>query len=179
MRRYLLLASVAGCLIANNAMAGTVDPDGQSATIGVGVGMQIVDVISKATDIDFGTLLATTSRGGDLVRLDNDGNITKLSENLAGAPATGTAGTLTLSSDIWHTGFGIECAWDGKDISASTDNFCPLAGESASGFYVKKVTISGSEGSYTIGATLGSDDGTGTSDHAISPGVIRVVLQYQ
>ena len=128
MKRYLLLASVAGCLLsAGNAWAGTPATDGQSATIGVSVGMEAVDFISAAPDINFGTLL-TDGNGEeeDLVRMSTDGTMTKLGTHLLYVPATGTAGTLTLSSYGRSTGFAIECAWNGADISASSNNQCPL-----------------------------------------------------
>ena len=178
MKRYLLLATTA-MFMAGNAMAGSIAPDGQSATIGVSVGMTAVDFISGATDIDFGTLL-TDGNGEeeDLVRMSTDGTMTKLGSHLLYVPATGTAGTLTLSSYGRSTGFAIECAFNGADISASSNNQCPLEGASASGFSIKKVTIAGSDGSYTLGATLHQSSDT-IIEKTNFPGVIRVVLQYE
>ena len=57
MRRYLLLASVAGCLLnAGNALAGIAD-GAQSATLTASVSLKSAHVLGGTTAINFGTLM--------------------------------------------------------------------------------------------------------------------------
>lgn len=60
MKRYLLLASVAGCLLASNAMADDpITADGQSATINIDATLQEAALITGVTDINLGTIVET------------------------------------------------------------------------------------------------------------------------
>ena len=56
MKKYLLLASVAGCLMASNAMADVAD-DAQSATLTASVTLKSAHVLGGTTAINFGTLM--------------------------------------------------------------------------------------------------------------------------
>ena len=73
MKKYLLLASVAGCLLnAGNAMADT----GQSAVVNVSVDIQHGCTIESFDSISFGEVLLDPDKETTTIHMDSDGDLT-------------------------------------------------------------------------------------------------------
>ena len=80
MKKYFLLASVAGCLMTANAWAGTIATGGASATINVKANLKPTGTITSVADMDFGDILVTQDTTqdvctGDIATLGTDGVI--------------------------------------------------------------------------------------------------------
>ena len=152
MRKYLLLASVAGCLMANNAMAGSPSEDGQSIVVGAKAELVTMSTITSATDMDFGVLaidssddsssvkkIATLSTAGIVTRDDTDYVI-----STGGTPAV----TLVNITGTHHTDIEIECISDG-----GLGGYCAL--DNGSGLWVKDFTVDKTNpNQYKVGASL-------------------------
>ena len=93
MKKYLLLATVAGCLLTSNAMA-----DGQDITIKAKVNIKRACTIHEVTDIDYGSVTLTSDGEGSLT-MDKDGAITTSSTDILGFSTSGTAGKFSLECD--------------------------------------------------------------------------------
>ena len=176
MKKYLLLATTA-MFMAGNAMAGSIATDGQSATIGVTAKLEILATIMSVSDMDFKTMTSDNEYiSGDLVRMDTEGIITKISGDITSFSDTGTRGEIGVANETLVSGVDITCAATEADISANTDTKCYL--DENDKMYIKKVTVSSlSSGSYRFGATLGLEENGGPQD---IQGVeaIKVTLQY-
>ena len=177
MKKYLLLASVAGCLMcAGNAMAGTIADDGQSATINISAKIVGVDLITAVQDMNFGTLYVPSNIVADdkIADMDEDGVITL--DKALRATGTSQVGYFEVTRDI---DFDIVCGSGDNITTDDATDGCSLTGLSGQELSVhvnaselddnNRVTLSG-ELYFTSGGSSGVSMDTS--------GSITVTLNY-
>ena len=94
MKKYLLLATVAGCLLTSNAMA-----DGQDITIKAKVDIRRACTISEVTDIDYGSVTLKSLASVGSLTMAKDGAITTSSTDIIDFTTNGTAGKFSMECD--------------------------------------------------------------------------------
>lgn len=177
MRKYLLLASVAGCLLsAGNAMADTseVAADGKSARMDVYATLKVAPSITDVTDMKFGTIYVkgSVAEGEKVASLSTAGKITVYNSGLSSS-GTPAAGTFTVDSA--GPNFSVTC---GKE----EDNKCIVeTGPSGMSLLVDVFPKSGTIAEGGSATALGGDlyfrsFGSNTEDDA--SGSITVTLSY-
>ena len=180
MRKYLLLASVSGCLISANAMAAT--PSGRTAEINAHAEMIPAIVITGAQDISFGTLVYDNQHAPQsmtkIASLDGNSHVSIEDSNfivqaldLGSGVGTASSGSLKVNTDkaIQHT--ITSC---GQGTYSSTG--CELSnGQSI--VYIKNIGLNGNSGDYTFSADLYAN-GQLTQSSDTYAGTFTISLDY-
>ena len=179
MKRYLLLASVAGCLMSTNAMAGSIATDGQSAVVNVKARIVSADTISSVQDIDFGTIAVVgdywhESDNRPIATISTAGSVTTSDADIIIRSSTPSQnGAVTFSSEAHNV--SIVCAGD-ESLDATESTRCGCAG--GSGLCFGKVTTETDGKTIKLGATAYTESQAFTVYGDIDRPAFRVTLQY-
>ncbi|MBP5352886.1 MAG: hypothetical protein J6Y91_03885 [Alphaproteobacteria bacterium] len=158
MRKYLLLASVAGCLMsAGSAMAGTIDTEhgSQSAVLNVKMNLVQSDTIASVQDMDFGTLAISGeetdfSYGDELATISTAGVVTSSNEHvIISSTAAAAAGAVTFTNSIHDV--KVVCTQQ-PSIDLLEGGSCDLA--ATSGLMLSNLTMSTDGKTRKFGAKL-------------------------
>ena len=178
MKKYLLLASVAGCLLSANAMAASVDPSGHSATLNVQVNIANGTIIGEAGDLEFGTLIYDNfeyETETALATLGIDGEVTSKSEHITIGDSENNAGYINAGAgDMVVT--SITCANDGPTTAG-----CVIASNLGGDSLTLKDVTSDCFGANVSGCSIGGTlYGNGEMDHfgAINAAALKVNIAY-
>jgi hypothetical protein len=181
MKKYLLLASVAGCLMASNVMAGTPSGDGQSATIGVGVTFWGPSSITGATDLNFGTLVSKTasfelSSNTKLATIAN--SVVTLNDTTHFLAKTGTPASAVITMDnssFTSSNLDVSC------VGEEYDGGCVIDSHSGITLTVKDISltdITGGQVRMDASLYLTGTVGSQLIDSSFSTECVRVTLKY-
>ena len=183
MKRYLLLASVAGCLLnASNAWAASIDDNKHGATINVKAEVSQSAFIYSASDLDFGSYILSGNWMGfrDVATMDADGTISQTSAIIH--PTTGTPGEVKIS-DPASGGFDytITCLNSEVDPRESNNGCVSTDGN----FRISSVTTGdscsteGDEYPYTSCFSIGATLEVGAEGiESLNEPMLRVTLSY-
>ena len=137
MRKYLLLATVAGCMVSTCAFAGgSIATNKQSAIINVKANIKIATELRNLQDMDFGTLYVLSGTTGDLVSLSTAGEVSIINAGVVAKKGTPKVGSINSTSDgLWE-----------RQVTCADGTGAPLSGDSCSlgnGLELKNVVASG------------------------------------
>ena len=176
MRKYLLLATVAGCMASTCAFAGgSIATNKQSAVINVKANIQIATEVTSLQDMNFGTLYVLSGTTGDLAYLGTDGTVETENSGVVATKGSPAAGSISLTSAYPAT---VTCA-DGTGAPLSGDA-CSLGNN----LVLKNLRLQGIGGctygickEYKIGGMLSATEAVTQARNIDAPG-IKVELQY-
>ena len=150
MKKSVLLATIANCLLGANAIAGgSIATDKQSATINVHANIRIADELKSLQDMNFGTLHIVSGTSGDLVSIDTSGARTVKNDGVVHVSGKPQAAFVTDGTgNIQDKSLSITCA---NGISNSvTNNTCDLG----DGLSLKDIKYLSKSGKHWLGGTL-------------------------
>ena len=176
MRKYLLLATVAGCMFSENAMAGgSISANQQNATVNVRATIRKASQIQNLQDMDFGTLYIANDTTGDLVSMSTAGEVTVKNDAVVAATGEPASGYIGFSA-YTTVGYTVTCA-NGTGDPTNGDS-CSLG----NGLVLKNVVVDVHLGylaeTLTFGGTLAATSGYRASNINLDAPGIRVELQY-
>ena len=185
MKKYLLLASVAGCLLSANAMAATYS--GNTATIIAKASLQKMVNITDAEDMNFGTLVVNSAHKPTsitkIASIDSSSAVTRENTNyVVATEGTPYHGGFMFEDDltIWESAgehFSIAC-----NVGTYNTNGCELA-NGDSKLYLQNIGIhQNGTGTYYFSADLYADSTTtagSTGDAANYSGAFTITLEYE
>lgn len=157
MKKYLLLASVAGCLMAGNAMAGSFDDS--NATINVKANILTGCVFTNVSDMDF----------KDIMLQPGDGNEAELVMTAAGVVSSSSENVISFTEDATAGSFTVSCP---AGLSATANVGCAEGEGYDEGSGVCSWKIGGKSVSFTPG--MSSDEITGTATKTFG-GTLKIV----
>ena len=172
MRKYLLLATVAGCMFSFGAKAGSIATNKQSAIINVYANVQLAAEITSIQDMNFGTISVLSGTTGDLVSMSTEGNREAISSGVVGISGDSTPGGMDDNAGGVNY-LTITCADGTGDPTAS--DVCDLG----NGLALKNVVSTGGGGSgyYRFGGTLTATSAI-TEPKTINAAGIKVSIDY-
>ena len=175
MRKYLLLATVAGCMASTCAFAGgSIATNKQSAVINVKANIQIADELKNLQDMNFGTLYVLSGTTGDLAVLTVEGDIYTENSGVVATKGSPTAGSIDSNSQFLMDGVNVV-------VTCANGTGDPTSGASCSlgnGLALKNVETFGGYGSAMMfGGTLTATEAVTQAKNIDVPG-IKVERRY-
>ena len=175
MRKYLLLATAAGCMVSTCAFAGgSIATNKQSAVINVKADIQIANELKSLQDMNFGTLYILSGTTGDLASLSaEDGSIYVMNPGVVATRGTPMVGSIDANNNknMQLANAHITCAdgtGDPRNGSCSLGNGLALKNLDVWGGYMEPMSFGG-----VLTATEAI-----TQAKNIDAAGIRVELQY-
>ena len=176
MRKYLLLATVAGCMVSTCAFAGgSIATDKQSAVINVKANIKIADELKNLQDMNFGTLYVLSGTTGDLVSIDTTGVVTTISSGVVATRGTALPGAIEKNQDAYYD---VTCA-DGTGDPIWEGDSCSLGNGLVLKNVIQNCLVSAGYSckSMVFGGTLSATEAVTQAKNVDAPG-IKVEMRY-